>query len=502
MSASVLKVIPLAQIVESKHNNRKRFDASELQELARSLNTHGQLQPVLVRPMPETTPGVQKYELASGHRRLRAAKLAGMPELEAKVRDMADLEFIEILTIDNLQRVNLHPLEEAADFKALLTTGSYDYETIAKKIGREAGYVKDRLRLLRLTNEAQQLFLADKFTIAHAVELAKLAPADQERAIALDVESLYVRTDRGLFVADHGLFDEDDDMGVDVLDRVKCVSVTEFKRWISEHIRIDTASPVVADLFPQTAQLVHEAATAKQKVVAITRLYRVADDAKDPLGGRTYGVDTWTRADGMIGSKGCTFAVLGVVAAGPGQGEAFDVCIAKDRCETHWGAEIKAKRKDAELRAKAAGGDVRAGAKVKVDEAALAKKAAQEKAAEEYRAKAVPMIVAAVPAAVAKLSEKKAVELFRACIDDDAWGVGNIITRRIKKLPTSALALLTFVIGECLIADTDNSFKNPRVFDQLVEHAARAGVNTAAIEKACGKSEPVKAPTKTKKKAA
>jgi ParB/RepB/Spo0J family partition protein len=502
MSASVLKVIPLAQIVESKHNNRKRFDASDLQELARSLNTHGQLQPVLVRPMPETTPGVQKYELASGHRRLRAAKLAGMPELEAKVRDMADLEFIEILTIDNLQRVNLHPLEEAADFKALLTTGSYDYETIAKKIGREAGYVKDRLRLLRLTNEAQQLFLADKFTIAHAVELAKLAPADQERAIALDVESLYVRTDHGLFVADHGLFDEDDDMGVDVLDRVKCVSVTEFKRWISEHIRIDTASPVVADLFPQTAQLVHEAATAKQKVVAITRLYRVADDAKDPLGGRTYGVDTWTRADGMIGSKGCTFAVLGVVAAGPGQGEAFDVCIAKDRCETHWGAEIKAKRKDAELRAKAAGGDVRAGAKVKVDEAALAKKAAQEKAAEEYRAKAVPMIVAAVPAAVAKLSEKKAVELFRACIDDDAWGVGNIITRRIKKLPTSALALLTFVIGECLIADTDNSFKNPRVFDQLVEHAARAGVNTAAIEKACGKSEPVKAPTKTKKKAA
>jgi ParB/RepB/Spo0J family partition protein len=501
MSTSVLKLIPLSQIVESSHNNRKRFDATELNELASSLKVHGQLQPVLVRPLPNNIASGELYELASGHRRLRAAKLAGLHELEAKVRDMDDLEFIEILTIDNLQRVNLHPLEEAADFRALLTTAKYDIAMIAKKVGREAGYVKDRLRLLRLTPDAQRLFLADKFTIAHAVELAKLAPADQERAIAHDEDSLYVRTDRGLFVADHGLFDEDDDMGVDVLDRVKCVSVTEFKRWISEHIRIDTASPVVADLFPQTAQLVHEAATAKQKVVAITRLYRVADDAKDPLGGRTYGVDTWTRADGMIGSKGCTFAVLGVVAAGPGQGEAFDVCIAKDRCETHWGAEIKAKRKDAELRAKAAGGDVRAGAKVKVDEAALAKKAAQEKAAEEYRAKAVPMIVAAVPAAVAKLSEKKAVELFRACIDDDAWGVGNIITRQIKQLPTSALGLLTLVIGACIVEGADNAVKHPSSFDQIVENASRAGVNVAAIEKACGKAAPAKAPAKKKRAA-
>jgi ParB/RepB/Spo0J family partition protein len=501
MSTSVLKLIPLSQIVESSHNNRKRFDATELNELASSLKVHGQLQPVLVRPLPNNIASGELYELASGHRRLRAAKLAGLHELEAKVRDMDDLEFIEILTIDNLQRVNLHPLEEAADFRALLTTAKYDIAMIAKKVGREAGYVKDRLRLLRLTPDAQRLFLADKFTIAHAVELAKLAPADQERAIAHDEDSLYVRTDRGLFVADHGLFDEDDDMGVDVLDRVKCVSVTEFKRWISEHIRIDTASPVVADLFPQTAQLVHEAATAKQKVVAITRLYRVADDAKDPLGGRTYGVDTWTRADGMIGSKGCTFAVLGVVAAGPGQGEAFDVCIAEDRCETHWGAEIKAKRKDAELRAKAAGGDVRAGAKVRVDEAALAKKAAQEKAAEEYRAKAVPMILAAVPAAVAKLSEKKAVELFRACIDEDAWGVGNIITRQIKQLPTSALGLLTLVIGACIVEGADNAVKHPSSFDQIVENASRAGVNVAAIEKACGKAAPAKAPAKKKRAA-
>jgi len=102
------QVVPLADLHESKRNPRKHFNAEALAELAASIAAKGVLTPLLVRP------NAAGYEIAAGHRRYRAAKAAGVDQVPAIVREMTDTEFLEILTIENLQREDVHPLEEAS----------------------------------------------------------------------------------------------------------------------------------------------------------------------------------------------------------------------------------------------------------------------------------------------------------------------------------------------------------------------------------------------------
>lgn len=129
---------------------------------------------------------------------------------------------------------------------------------------------------------------------------------------------------------------------------MKPVSVREFKGWINDHVRA-TPDSVDPFLFPQTAEQLAAAAAAKKKVVHITYDYRVPDAARDEKI-RTYGSEAWHRADGQFKSKPCDHAVLGLVVAGPCRGEAFPVCIAKEKCAVHWADWQKAReRRQAEL---------------------------------------------------------------------------------------------------------------------------------------------------------
>jgi len=147
---SSIQDIPLEKIRESKTNPRTQFDQSKLAELAENIRQHGVLQPILVRPLPKGA--ADTYELVAGARRYRASKLAGRESIPATVRELTDAQALELQVIENVQRVDVHPLDEAQGYAALIKVqpDTYTLETIASRVGRSPQSVSGRLRLIQL----------------------------------------------------------------------------------------------------------------------------------------------------------------------------------------------------------------------------------------------------------------------------------------------------------------------------------------------------------------
>jgi ParB family chromosome partitioning protein len=171
--------ISLAAMKESPVNPRKHFDEARLAELAESIKQRGIIAPLLVRPCGDGT-----YEIAAGHRRYRAAKLAGLVTVPVGIREMDDREFMEVLTVENLQREDIHPLEEAQGYQELQSRFAYDVAAIADKIDKPEAYVYGRLQLCSLIPVVQTAFLSDEITIGHARLISRLEPSEQENALA------------------------------------------------------------------------------------------------------------------------------------------------------------------------------------------------------------------------------------------------------------------------------------------------------------------------------
>src|SRR5438309_6087568 len=178
---SSIQDVPLAKIRESKTNPRRFFDEAKLAEFAENIRQHGVLQPILVRPLPKGA--ADTYELVAGARRYRASKLARRESIPATVRDLTDAQALELQVIENVQRVDVHPLDEAQGYAALieLQPDTYTIESIASRVGKSPAYVNGRLRLIQIIPEAKQAFYEDKLTVAHAFEIARLQPNDQPR---------------------------------------------------------------------------------------------------------------------------------------------------------------------------------------------------------------------------------------------------------------------------------------------------------------------------------
>jgi ParB/RepB/Spo0J family partition protein len=172
--------VPLDAIEPSTRNPRRHRNKLEDAELMASIVTHGVLTPLLVRPAAE----VGKYEIAAGHRRYDAAKKLGMPTLPVQVREMTETEYLEILHVENLQREDVHPLDEAVGYKELLEQGGYDVATIAARIGKSETHVYQRLKLNDLIKEGQKLFLDGRIGFGHAVILARLDRKQQKDILA------------------------------------------------------------------------------------------------------------------------------------------------------------------------------------------------------------------------------------------------------------------------------------------------------------------------------
>jgi len=354
--------IPFDRLRESPLNTRKHFDPARLAELQASIAKSGILTPLLVRPNAKLGNGKGPvFEIAAGHRRFRAGQLAEVAAAPCIVREMDDATFLEVLTIENLQREDVHPLEEAQGYKNLLTLDGYDPKKIADRVGKSESHIYDRLKLLQLTAPAKKLFFANRFTIKHAILLARLSKDDQARCLEVaNINSYGGGPAGGMWQHErdaHPALGIEDPAGVvdvdgdDDTSRLKPVSVRELQAWIDNHVRFTTPDESTPHLFPETAANLETAAATKTKVVEISRDTQLKEDAKHPDGKRTYCVASWERADGQPEpdrwgedagpSKTCDHSVLGVVVAGFGRGDSFEVCIDKKRCTTHWAAAIK-----------------------------------------------------------------------------------------------------------------------------------------------------------------
>ena len=182
-AVSSVQDIPLENIRESSSNPRRVFDEAKLRELADNIKSHGVLQAVLVRPSPDGAEGM--YELVAGARRFRASKIASKDTIPATIRDLTDAECRELQLIENLQRADIHELDEGIGYRSLmdLKPDFYTVETIAAQVGKSPTYVKGRVSLTALIPAAQTAFYDGKLTVAHALEIARLQPKDQERAL-------------------------------------------------------------------------------------------------------------------------------------------------------------------------------------------------------------------------------------------------------------------------------------------------------------------------------
>jgi ParB family chromosome partitioning protein len=180
--------LPISVLVESGTNPRRRFNEDNLRELAESFQSQGILAPLLVRELEES-----KYEVVAGARRLRAAKLAALDSVPVRVVALTDGQAIEAQVVENLQREDIHPLEEALGFRALLDLNdpAYTLATIAARAGKSEAYVHGRIKLTELVPSVAEAFLADRIGVGHALLIAKLPAAQQQAAFAAAFRSMW-----------------------------------------------------------------------------------------------------------------------------------------------------------------------------------------------------------------------------------------------------------------------------------------------------------------------
>lgn len=353
--------LPIERIHPSKTNPRTHFDDAYIKDdLAVSIRDKGIIQPLVVRPHPKKPDDV---EIVAGECRYRAAKFVGLELLPVIIREYTDEQVLEIQIEENTHRKDLTPLEEGAAYRRLITMNpdKHSAMTIATRIGKSPAYVWDYLKLNDLVPEAKAILDQERMAVGHAILIARLKPEDQKRAVDLPDNDSYGRHIDGLWRNDHGRLDIDDDgtaeeqaVKKDKYFGWKPCSVRELETWIRNHVRFDVEHAAKAQplIFEQTAAVVQAAAEQPgrgRKVIAITHEYRVADDARDGEE-RTYGSQSWERADGKEKSKTCEYSVLGTVVAGRGQGTTLQVCVNREKCLTHFKQSVLAKQKSAKQR--------------------------------------------------------------------------------------------------------------------------------------------------------
>jgi ParB family chromosome partitioning protein len=188
--------LPLDKLQAGRYQPRTRMDESSLQELAASIRQHGLMQPIVVRPL-----GADRYEIIAGERRFRAAKLAGLDEVPVMLRDVSDQNALAMALIENIQREDLNPLEEAQAIRRLLDEFQYTHEQASEAIGRSRSATSNLLRLLNLAAPVQTMLLAGDLEMGHARALLALERAEQILAANQVVEKrLSVRETERLVV--------------------------------------------------------------------------------------------------------------------------------------------------------------------------------------------------------------------------------------------------------------------------------------------------------------
>ena len=198
-------VLSLDVLQAGKYQPRTRMDESALAELAASIKAQGVMQPILVRPIGGKTNGAVKYEIIAGERRFRASKLAGLTEVPVLVKDVDDQATAAMALIENIQREDLNPLEEAQGILRLIDEFSFTHEQAAQAVGRSRSAVSNLLRLMNLAKSVQTMLMAGDIDMGHARALLAVDAATQvqlanqiisKRLSVREAEKLVARTEK------------------------------------------------------------------------------------------------------------------------------------------------------------------------------------------------------------------------------------------------------------------------------------------------------------------
>lgn len=182
-------VVKITQVEPNREQPRKNFDEDSLQELADSIKQFGLLQPILVQDKED------HYEIIAGERRWRAAKLAGLKEVPVIIRKYSKQEIVEIPLIENIQREDLNPIEEAQAYKRLLNEFHLKQDEVAERVSKSRTAVTNSMRLLKLCDEVQQMLIDDMISTGHARALLAVEDPEEQYALAQRIfdEKLSVR---------------------------------------------------------------------------------------------------------------------------------------------------------------------------------------------------------------------------------------------------------------------------------------------------------------------
>lgn len=182
-------LVKITSVEPNRKQPRKNFDEDALQELSDSIKQFGLLQPILVQDRKD------HYEIIAGERRWRAAKLAGLKEIPVIIRDYSEQEIMEISLIENIQREDLNPIEEAQAYKRLLTEFNLKQDEVAERVSKSRAAVTNSIRLLKLSDEVQQMVIDDMISTGHARALLAVEDPEEQYNLAQQIfdEKLSVR---------------------------------------------------------------------------------------------------------------------------------------------------------------------------------------------------------------------------------------------------------------------------------------------------------------------
>lgn len=323
---SQLTSVPIDEIQESATNPRRHFDERGLSELTESIREKGIVSPLLLRSVNS------HYEIVAGARRYRAARALGLTEVPAIVRPMTDEQALEIQVIENLQRQDVHPLDEAEGYRRLVETTRYDAPALAVKVGKSVSYIYQRLALDSLIEPAKKAFWKDQLTAAHALLLARLQSEDQKKllqyALHNTVRELQQEIEREVMcILDAVAFDKKDAL---LLEKAGACTVCPKRSGYNKELFADITTKdrcMDPDCFHGK---IHEhleqiqAEAAKRKV----KLLRLSGDTWTNSRGLVRRADSWAQSEGWRpAKKGCPDPKEGLIVEDKGVGRVLEVCL-------------------------------------------------------------------------------------------------------------------------------------------------------------------------------
>jgi ParB family chromosome partitioning protein len=504
--------IPIAELMESSTNPRKVFEQSFLEELAESIRSRGILSPLLVRPVNN------HLEIVAGAQRFRAAKLAGLEVAPIRLKAMTDLEAQEAQQIENVQRKDVHPFEEAQGYRTLLAFegANYTIEKLAARIGKRPDDVAERLKLLDLTEPVANAFVAGHIGLAHALLIAKLAPDVQEKALAHCFDGYYAANDaerslvpvsrlqawiaQNIYLSLKSIpFSKDDETLVpEAGSCANCPKRTGFNRLLFSEVREDSDSCADAGCFNRKLD-----AHIAQRVSKIPNLVQISDNynttGETPILARRNYVEVVTRKskkgkEARPEEKLCGHLTPAIHADGINKGRLVKVC-ADPTCKTHFGDRQQEEKQRLQWKAEKTAANRKAKETLAFRHRLLAdvlKRVKPQFGTEELRLVAQFILRSLSHDLASRLAKRHGLQNPKDAHD---WQMAEKARTLYKKADGAALAVLIF--EAMLISPAGNASAN-KDDDPLADAASLYKVDARALRAAVAKAENEKAAKKNK----